>query len=216
MANQTREFLAERDLQIYIASRNGVSRANIAKKYGMSTSAVGKAIERQSERLERESLKAAPHLIRMELERMDYLLQGVMPYTQPMSITMPDGKKEILPPDVKYVTEARNIIKDRIKLLGLEQNNINVKVEAEPIKASLAGAGSKAELDEYDPRAQALEVLSIMRSSGMLDSDEIRKALGVDVEQLALESGTPVESDGIRPLAEILEELGPEEEDVDA
>jgi hypothetical protein len=214
MPEHSREFLHERDVRIFQAARNGIPRSTIAKQFGISTDAVGKAIQRQIGRLNKEALSAAPELIRMELERLDALMAGVWPYTQPTRIQLPDGTAEIVPPDVKYVTEARNNIKDRNKLLGLEQNTVNITVETEPVKSSLAGTAAKGELNAHDPRTEALAMLEIMGRTGILPRDTIEALMG-GPEQLAIEAPQPVESkaEEIPPLAEILEGLGPEEED---
>jgi len=205
MSSPSREFLTERDFKIFQAARNGVSRNVIARQFGLSVPSVGAAIKRQIARMNKEALVAAPDLIRMELERLDALMAGVWPYTQPTRFTLPDGTSEIIPPDVKYVTEARNIIKDRIKLLGLEQTHISLTVEAEPVKSSLAGATAAEVIDASDPRIEALKMLEIMGESGILDRELIDRLTG---EQPALEAPQ------MKSLAEIEAELGPEEEHV--
>lgn len=212
MANQSREFLFERDNRIFQAARNGIPRSTIAKQFKMSTAAVGKAIQRQIERLNKEALVGAGELVRMELERLDALMAGVWPYTQPTRIELPDGTTEIVAPDVKYVTEARNLIKDRVKLLGLEQNNVNVTVDAEPVRSSLAGTATKGEINQHDPRTEALAMLEIMGRTGILPRDTIEALMG-GAEQLAIEAPQAVDSksEEIPPLAEILEKLGPDD-----
>lgn len=205
MPGQSKEFLQERDLRIFQAARNGVSKPVIAKQFGMTVAAVSASIKRQLTRINKEALVAAPDLIRMELERLDALMAGVWPYTQPTRLRMPDGSVEIIPPDVKFVTEARNIVKDRIKLLGLEQTNISLTVESEPVKSSLAGAISGELVEASDPRQEALQMLEIMRNTGIID-----QKLADQILQIPLE----LEAPRMKSLAEIEEELGPEEEDV--
>jgi transcriptional regulator len=62
----TREFLVERDLRIFKMRQAGVASNEIARRFGMTTSAVGVAIRRQLEKLNKEALMAYPEVLRMD------------------------------------------------------------------------------------------------------------------------------------------------------
>ena len=77
----TREFLVERDLRIFKMRQAGIPGNEIARRFGMSTVAVGTAVKRQLEKLNREALMAYPEVLRMELERLDNLQAAIWPMT---------------------------------------------------------------------------------------------------------------------------------------
>ena len=84
----SREFLAERDLRIFKMRQAGVPSQEIAKRFGVSTSVVGKAIQRQLEKMNREALMAYPEVLRLELERLDSLQAAIWPMTQHRRVTL--------------------------------------------------------------------------------------------------------------------------------
>lgn len=177
----TREFLAERDIRIFKMKQAGHSNQEIGRRFGVSTQVVGKAISRQLERLNREALMAYPEVLRMELERLDALQQAIWPMTQPRKERMDDGTEVIHEPDLKAIQQVLAIIDRRAKLLGMEQNNLNVQMDIgvqTPIRATLAGAVARTAADQFSPETEVRKLLEIMGSSGVMPQDEIDKILG--------------------------------------
>lgn len=176
----TKEFLAERDTRIFKMKQAGHSNQEIGRRFGVSTQVVGKAIGRQLERLNREALIAYPEVLRMELERLDALQQGIWPMTQPRKQRMDDGSEVILEPDLKAIQQVLGIIDRRAKLLGMEQNNVNVQMDVglqTPLRATLAGVMASTS-SQFSPESEVRKLLEIMGSSGVMPQDEINKILG--------------------------------------
>lgn len=187
----TREFLAERDLRIFKMRQAGVANNEIARRFGMTTSSVGVAIRRQLEKLNREALLAYPEVLRMELERLDALQQSVWPLTQYRKVKNDDGTEIQIEPDLKAVQTMLSIIDRRSRLLGMEQQNINVQMDvssATPIRATLAGAVASDIASQFSPEAEARKLLEIMGKSGVLTKDYVDGILGED-KQLEASTG---------------------------
>lgn len=195
----TREFLVERDLRIFKMRQAGVASNEIARRFGMTTSAVGVAIRRQLEKLNKEALMAYPEVLRMELERLDALQQSVWPLTQYRKVKTDDGTEIQIEPDLKAVQTMLSIIDRRSRLLGMEQNNINVQMDVSnstPIRATLAGAVANDIKAQFSPEAEARKLLEIMGNSGVLTKEYVEGILGqgndappaIDAELIELES----------------------------
>ena len=189
----TKEFLAERDLRMFKMKQAGHSNQEIGRRFGVSTQVVGKAVTRQLERLNREALIAYPEVLRMELERLDALQQAIWPMTQPRKQTMDDGTEVIQEPDLKAIQQVLAIIDRRAKLLGMEQNNVNIQMDVgmqTPIRATLAGAIAVSAADQFSPESEVKKLLELMGSSGVLPQDEIEKILGTTkrLEEIGMSS----------------------------
>jgi len=177
----TREFLADRDLRIFKMRQAGVSTQEIARRFSMTSQAVGNAIRRQLQRLNAEALMAYPEVLRMELERLDSLQQSIWPLTQHRRVKMDDGTEVAMEPDMKAVQTALSIIDRRAKLLGMDQNNLNIQMDVntnEPIRATLAGAGSSDNRANFDPESEVRKLLELMGSTGIFPEDTISGILG--------------------------------------
>lgn len=177
----------------------------IARRFSMTTSAVGTAVRRQLQRLNSEALLAYPEVLRMELERLDALQQSIWPLTQHRKVRMDDGTEVTVEPDMKAVQTALSIMDRRSKLLGMEQTNINVQMDLhgadEPIRATLAGADNKAiAANAFNPEQEVKKLLEIMGNSGVLPPETIHQLLGTKPQ---LESSR-VESDIVD--AEVVED----------
>lgn len=181
----TREFLVERDLRIFKMRQAGVASNEIARRFGMSTSAVGVSIRRQLEKLNKEALLAYPEVLRMELERLDALQQSVWPLTQYRKVKSDDGTEIQIEPDLKAVQTMLSIIDRRSRLLGMEQNNVNVQMDissSTPIRATLAGAIASDIASQFSPEAEARKLLELMGTSGILTKEYVDGILGGNKE----------------------------------
>lgn len=191
----SREFLAERDLRIFKMRQAGVSTTEIARRFGITSSVVNRAVQRQLSKLNSEALLAYPEVLRMELERLDNLQQAIWPMTQHRKVTMDDGTEVAVEPDLKAIQQVLSIMDRRSKLLGMEQQTVNVNMDVRdvnPIKATLAGEASTARaLSDFDAEGEARQLLEIMGASGVLPSDTVRAILGqgeiVDAEVVETE-----------------------------
>lgn len=185
MAGQTgltKEFLAERDLRIFRMRQAGVAISEIGRRFNISASSVTSAIRRQLEKLNREALMAYPEVLRMELERLDALQQAVWPLTQHRKVRMDDGTEVSVEPDLKAIQQVLAIMDRRAKLLGMEQQTVNLTVEQvdSTPRATLAGVAnqSPAAVNAFNPETEARQLLEIMGLSGVLPADTVRELLG--------------------------------------
>jgi len=188
----TKEFLAERDLRIFKQRQAGVPITDIAKRFGVTTSVVNKAIQRQLEKLNREAFLAFPEVLRMELERLDSLQSAIWPLTQHRKVTLDDGSEVTVEPDLKAIQQVLSIMTARSKLLGLEQNNVNIQMDVnskQEIKASLAGANESLAVDAFDPEVEARALLELMGRTGVIPADVVSGILG---QQLSQPSPQPI------------------------
>ena len=190
----TREFLAERDLRIFKMKQAGVPNHEIARRFSMSTQAVGTAIRRQLQRLNQEALMAYPEVLRMELERLDALQQSIWPLTQHRKVRMDDGTEVTVEPDMKAIQTALSIMDRRAKLLGMEQNNLSVQLDVssndQPIRATLAGAQKAVSVNAFDPEQEVKKLLEVMGASGVLPTETISQLLGTTAGELIAAGGS--------------------------
>lgn len=196
----TREFLGERDMRIFKLRQAGTSSSEIARRFGMTTSAVSKSVSRQLEKMNRETLMAYPEVLRLELERLDNLQQAIWPMTQHRRIVTDDGTEIAVEPDLKAIQQVLSIMDRRTKLLGMDQTNINVQMDVgnkttETIKATLAGSEQLKQIgNTFDPEAEARQLLQLMGISGVLPESSVKEMLGesdiVDAEIVSIEEET--------------------------
>lgn len=208
----TREFLAERDLRIFKLRQAGVTHGEIARRFGMSSRAVGTAIRRQLEKLNSEALVAYPELLRMELERLDSLQSAIWPMTQHRKIEMDDGTEVTAEPDLKAIQQVLSIMDRRQKLLGMEQTNLNIQMDVNSqvnVRSTLSGVIDVSTVSQFSPESEARKLLEIMGRSGVLPSEVINSILDepaiedgevIDVEETASDGGYVQEaiSDGTK------------------
>ena len=146
-ATVTREFLAERDVRMFKMRQAGVASQEISRRFGVSSSAVSRAVNRQLEKLNAEALLAYPEVLRLELERLDSLQAAIWPMTQHRLVTLDDGTDVAVEPDLKALQQVLSIMDRRSKLLGMEQRNVSVQMDvalSQPnqIRASVAGTNA--------------------------------------------------------------------------
>jgi len=208
----TREFLAERDLRIFKLRQAGVTHGEIARRFGMSSRAVGTAIRRQLEKLNSEALVAYPELLRMELERLDSLQSAIWPMTQHRKIEMDDGTEVTAEPDLKAIQQVLSIMDRRQKLLGMEQTNLNIQMDVNSqvnVRSTLSGVIDVSTVSQFSPESEARKLLEIMGRSGVLPPDVINSILDepaiedgevIDVEETTSDGGYVQEaiSDGTK------------------
>lgn len=179
----TREFLAERDLRIFKLRQAGVPHQEIARRFSMTTGAVGSAIRRQLEKLNGEAMLAYPEVLRMELERLDSLQQNIWPQTQHRKQTADDGSEIMLEPDLKAVDRVLSIMDRRSRLLGMERNNVSIQMDVtsggEAIRSTLTGAQQAEErVSAFTPEVEAKKLIQLMTSTGVLSQDVISSLTG--------------------------------------
>ena len=178
----SKEFLAERDARIFGLKKSGVSNADIAKRFNMTAAAVAAATRRQLGRLNSEAWLSYPEVLRLELERLDEMQKSVWPLTQFRREVLEDGSEVMLEPDQNAVRTVLGIMDRRAKLLGMNVERTEVAIsglersEVVDVTSSLVG-GAVAEVDKGDAKGEALALLELMSSSGVLDSEVVSNIL---------------------------------------
>lgn len=184
----SKEFLAERDLRIFKMRQAGVSSQEIGRRFNISTQSVSSAIKRQLEKMNREALMAYPEVLRMELERLDALQQAIWPLTQHRKVRLDDGTEMSVEPDIKAVQQVLGIMDRRAKLLGMEQQTINLNVETvdNTPRAILAGASNQgpAAVNAFSAETEARQLLELMGLSGVLPPETVKELLGQNQKQI--------------------------------
>lgn len=177
----TREFLSERDMRIFKMRQAGVSVAEIGRRFNLSTSVVNKAVQRTLEKMNREALLAYPEVLRMELERLDALQAAIWPMTQHRREVMDDGTEVTHEPDLKAIQQVLLIGDRRAKLLGMEQQSVNVKLDVQGevgVKATLAGTEGLTPVSAFSPETEARKLLELMGISGVLPAATVKELIG--------------------------------------
>lgn len=195
----SREFLAERDVRIFKMRQAGVPISEISRRFSMTNNAVNSSIRRQLGKLSQEALLAYPEVLQMELERLDALQSAVWPLTQHRKVKLDDGTEVSVEPDIKAVSTVLSIIDRRARLLGMEQNNLNVRMDVQDstsnLRAVLAGAPGVVDVERFDAEAEAKKLLAIMRDSGVIEETTVNKLLG-DLPALSDGSDDEEETEG--------------------
>ena len=190
---KTAESVHERDMRIFKLRQAGTSIGEIARRFGVSTQTVSRAITRQLEKMNREALLAYPEILRMELERLDNLQQALWPLTQHRRQVLDDGTEIQVEPDIKAVQQVLAIMDRRSKLLGMEQTNVNVQMDANisgggTIRATIASQpGIEKPATGFDPESEAKRLLEVMAISGVLPESTVKALMSSSEEILDAE-----------------------------
>jgi hypothetical protein len=149
--------------------------------------------------MNREAILAYPEVLRMELERLDNLQQAIWPLTQHRRQVLDDGTEVQLEPDLKAIQSVLSIMDRRSKLLGMEQTNVSVQVEANTTHSVRAIIASQSGINRpgggFDPESEAKKLLEVMATSGVLPDETVKLLLGtnkseiIDGEIIEIEDG---------------------------
>lgn len=191
----SREFLAERDARIFGLKKSGLSNQEIARRFDMTAASVAAATRRQLGRLNSEAFLSYPEVLRLELERLDELQKGLWPLTQFRREVLDDGSEVMLEPDQNAVRTVLGIMDRRAKLLGMNVERAVVELQMDggggdtiDVRSSLAGAAGGEVLETGEAaKAESLQLLELMASSGVLDDGVVSDILSNVEERGGLE-----------------------------
>jgi len=178
----SKEFLAERDARIFGLKKSGLSNQDIAKRFNMTAAAVAAATRRQLGRLNSEAWLSYPEVLRLELERLDEMQKSLWPLTQFRREVLEDGSEVMLDPDQNAIRTVLGIMDRRAKLLGMNVERTEVAIsglggsEVVDVQSSLVG-GEAVGVVAGDARGEALALLELMSSSGVLDASVVNNIL---------------------------------------
>ena len=210
----SREFLAERDARIFGLKKSGLSNQEIARRFDMTAASVAAATRRQLGRLNSEAFLSYPEVLRLELERLGELQKGLWPLTQFRREVLDDGSEVMLEPDQNAVRTVLGIMDRRAKLLGMNVERAVVELQMDggggdtiDVRSSLAGAAGGEVLETGEAaKAESLQLLELMASSGVLDEGVVGDILSNVEERGGLEEDR-VELDDLDVVdAEIVDE----------
>lgn len=181
----SREFLAERDARIFGLKKSGLSNQDIARRFDMTAASVAAATRRQLGRLNSEAFLSYPEVLRLELERLDELQKGLWPLTQFRREVLDDGSEVMLEPDQNAVRTVLGIMDRRAKLLGMNVERAVVELQMDggggdtiDVRSSLAGSAGGEVLESGEAaKAESLQLLELMASSGVLDDGVVSDIL---------------------------------------
>lgn len=210
----SREFLAERDARIFGLKKSGLSNQEIARRFDMTAASVAAATRRQLGRLNSEAFLSYPEVLRLELERLDELQKGLWPLTQFRREVLDDGSEVMLEPDQNAVRTVLGIMDRRAKLLGMNVERAVVELQMDggagdtiDVRSSLAGAAGGEVLETGEAaKAESLQLLELMASSGVLDDGVVSDILSNVEERGGLEEERVVLDDLDVVDAEIIDE----------
>jgi hypothetical protein len=210
----SREFLAERDARIFGLKKSGLSNQEIARRFDMTAASVAAATRRQLGRLNSEAFLSYPEVLRLELERLDELQKGLWPLTQFRREVLDDGSEVMLEPDQNAVRTVLGIMDRRAKLLGMNVERAVVELQMDggggdtiDVRSSLAGAAGGEVLESGEAaKAESLQLLELMASSGVLDDGVVSDILSNVEERGGLEEERVVLDDLDVVDAEIVDE----------
>ena len=210
----SREFLAERDARIFGLKKSGLSNQEIARRFDMTAASVAAATRRQLGRLNSEAFLSYPEVLRLELERLDELQKGLWPLTQFRREVLDDGSEVMLEPDQNAVRTVLGIMDRRAKLLGMNVERAVVELQMDggagdtiDVRSSLAGAAGGEVLESGEAaKAESLQLLELMASSGVLDEGVVGDILSNVEERGGLEEERVVLDDLDVVDAEIVDE----------
>lgn len=210
----SREFLAERDARIFGLKKSGLSNQEIARRFDMTAASVAAATRRQLGRLNSEAFLSYPEVLRLELERLDELQKGLWPLTQFRREVLDDGSEVMLEPDQNAVRTVLGIMDRRAKLLGMNVERAVVELQMDggagdtiDVRSSLAGAGGGEVVETSEAaKAESLQLLELMASSGVLDEGVVGDILSNVEERGGLEEDRVVLDDLDVVDAEIIDE----------
>lgn len=191
----SKEFLAERDTRIFALKKSGLSNQEIARRFDMTAASVAAATRRQLGRLNSEAFLSYPEVLRLELERLDELQKGLWPLTQFRREVLDDGSEVMVEPDQNAVRTVLGIMDRRAKLLGMNVERAVVELQMDSggdtidVRSSLSGAGVGEVLESAEAaKAESLQLLELMASSGVLDEGVVGDILSNVEERGGLES----------------------------
>lgn len=206
------QVVLERDIMMYELRKRGLSYEQIGKAMQISSSTAHKGVARMTERiLKRMSTDRAAQAA-LDLERLDSLLANVWDLTRKRKIEGPGGEEIELPPSFEAIDRALKIMDRRAKLLGLDNNVIDVNITG-GLQAAIPGGEKEDALSERTARDEAIELMKVMRNAGVLDDELTARILaGVD-ETKELEAPDGDDEEIIEP--EMLELEPPSWEETD-
>lgn len=171
----------ERDHRAYEMRKAGMSFRQIARALTISESTAHAAVTRMHRKIGTRFAEDNVDVVRLELERLDSLMQNIWPMTMPHRVENEDGGQITLPPNFDAIDRVLKIMDRRAKLLGLDSATLNVNAN----QNNAPGIGAKEQsIAEVTPEQEARKLMALMQEAGVIDQTmmvQIRRALGEDV-----------------------------------
>lgn len=162
--------VAERDAIMWEMRKNGMAYRAIAKQCNVSEATAHAGIKRVMAKMNSRLVIDYSAEARFQIETLNDLKSAIMPLTRQHKMTLEDGTEITIPPSLDAIDRVLKIEAQRAKLLGLEQNSIEVNVNSGNAPAI---AGKKVLTTEKTPEMEARELVAIMMESGILDAETL-------------------------------------------
>lgn len=170
------------DNRCFELRKAGLSYSNIAKALSCSQGRAWNGVKRTMERISTRLAEDNRDTHRLELERLDSMLQHLWPLTMERSVRKEDGSGEIrVPPSMDAVDRVLKIMDRRARLLGLDTQVI--QLNAGHGNEITVGVPQK-ELGEVSPMEESMRLLKLFVDSGVIDPDvmsRIKRETGLDI-----------------------------------
>lgn len=173
----------ERDHRAYEMRKAGMSFRQIARALQVSESTAHAAVTRMYRKIGTKFAEDNVDTVRLELDRLDALMQNIWPMTMPHRVESDDGDTITLPPNFDAIDRVLKIMDRRAKLLGLDSATLNVNAGGQNNGAPGLGA-KEQQVAEITPEQEARRLMALMQEAGVIDQAmmvQIRRALGEDV-----------------------------------
>lgn len=188
MSGLSKDFLYERDTQIYQLRATGMSPTDIATRMDVSVATVHNAISRHVKKVSGQGLNIVEVVV-MELDRIDKMQAAVFPMTQHRRVRMDNGDEVTVEPDLRAIDTVLNLMRQRAKLLGLDINrtmDITPEQTGVDVKSSIKGElkdGTDTEVVSKEDESKKMLELAV--EAGIIDQAVVD----------AIESGDAVEAE---------------------
>lgn len=170
------------DNRCFELRKAGLSYNNIAKALDCSVGRAWNGVKRSMDRISTKLAEDNRDTHRLELERLDGMLQHIWPMTMPRKIRKEDGSGDIdVPPSMDAVDRVLKIMDRRAKLLGLDTQVIHVNT-GRPGEVAVGPAAK--ELGEITPQEEAMRLMRLFVDTGVMDAGAmaaISRSTGLDI-----------------------------------
>jgi hypothetical protein len=181
------------DNRCFELRKAGLSYNNIAKALDCSTGRAWNGVKRTMERISIRLAEDNRDTHRLELERLDSMLQHLWPLTMPRKVRKEDGSGDIdVPPSMDAVDRVLKIMDRRAKLLGLDTQVIHLNT-GRPGEVAVGPAAK--ELGEITPKEEAMRLMRLFVDTGVMDPAAmaaIKLSTGLDIVDAEVVSDSTV------------------------
>lgn len=174
-------IIAERDAVMYEMKKSGANYRQIAKHFDVSEATAYRGVTRMQERIRDRMALDHSAEARLDLDRMDDMLRGLIPMTRPSKMEV-DGVEIPIPPSLDAIDRVMKIIGQRSKFFGYDKGeSLSITVQTGSGGPSTAKEDTKSK--ETTPEDEVKGLLEVFKDAGIMDEEAIaaiQNLLGVE------------------------------------